>query len=59
MDVDFGRIAEQVKNAGGQVNATVLVGGAFSGKGPASNLKLVEKYRKQLEDYIPLASFGL
>jgi hypothetical protein len=59
MDVDFGRIAEQVKNAGGEVNATVLVGGAFSGKGPASNLKLVEKYRKQLEDYIPLASFGL
>lgn len=59
MDVDFGRIAEQVKHAGGQVDATVLVGGAFSGKGPASNLKLVEKYRKQLEDYIPLASFGL
>src|ERR1051326_256664 len=50
MDVDFGRIAEQVKNAGGQGNATVLVGGAFSGKGPASNLKLVEKYRKQLEE---------
>jgi hypothetical protein len=59
MDVDFGRIADQVKNAGGQVNSAVLVGGAFAGKGPASNLKLVEKYRKQLEDYIPLAAFGL
>ena len=53
-DVDLGRIAEQVK-AGGQV----IVGGAFAGKGPASNLKLVEKYRKQLEDYLPLAAFGL
>jgi hypothetical protein len=54
MDVDLGRIAEQVK-AGSQV----IVGGAFAGKGPASNLKLVEKYRKQLEDYQPLAAFGL
>jgi len=59
MDVDFGRIADQVKKAGGQVNSTVLVGGAFAGKGPASNAKLLEKYRKQLEDYMPLAAFGL
>jgi len=59
MDVDFSRIADQVKNATGRSDATVLVGGAFAGKGPASNLKLVEKYRKQLEDYVPLASFGL
>jgi hypothetical protein len=59
MDVDFGRIAEQVRKAGSQVTPNVLVGGAFAGKGPASNLRLVEKYRKQLEDYVPLASFGL
>ena len=59
MDVDFGRIAEQVKKTGGQINSTVLVGGAFAGKGPASNAKLLEKYRKQLEDYQPLAAFGL
>ena len=59
MVVDFGQIAESLKQAGGQVKTTVLVGGAFAGKGPASNLKLVEKYRKQLEDYVPLASFGL
>jgi len=59
MDVDFARIADQVKNDAGQSNATVIVGGAFAGKGPASNLKLVEKYRKQLEEYVPLASFGL
>lgn len=58
IDVDFARIAEQAKN-GGQQDAPVLVGGAFAGPGPASNLKLVERYRKQLEDYVPLASFGL
>ena len=58
MDVDFGRIAEQVKKHT-EVSPTAIVGGAFAGKGPASNLKLVEKYRKQLEDYVPLASFGL
>jgi hypothetical protein len=58
MDVDFGRIAEQVKK-GAEVDPHVLVGGAFAGKGPAANLKFVEKYRKQLEDYLPLASFGL
>jgi hypothetical protein len=59
VDVDFGRIADQVKNAGGQVNGYAMVGGALAGKGPASNQKLVEPHRKQLEDYMPLAAFGL
>jgi hypothetical protein len=58
VDVDFARIAEQARS-GGQPNATMMVGGAFSGPGPASNVKLVERYRKQLEDYLPLATFGL
>jgi len=63
IDVDFAHIADQVKNAasqaGSQPDAAVLVGGAFAGKGPASNAKLLEKYRKQLEAYLPLAAFGL
>jgi hypothetical protein len=58
IDVDFARIAEQARRGGPQ-DAAVLVGGALTGPGPASNLKLVERYRKQLEDYIPLAAFGL
>lgn len=57
IDVDFARIAEQARS-GGQPIAPI-VGGALAGPGPASNLKLVERYRKQLEDYVPLASFGL
>lgn len=59
VDVDFGRIAEQVRNGANNTNASVLVGGAFAGKSPPSNVRLVEKYRKQLEDYMPLAAFGL
>jgi hypothetical protein len=57
-DVDMGRIADQMKD-GSTPNPSVLVGGAFTGKGPASNQKLVEPFRKQLEDYMPLAAFGL
>lgn len=57
IDVDFARLAEQARSGGGP--ETVLVGGALTGPGPASNLKLVERYRKQLEDNLPLASFGL
>jgi hypothetical protein len=57
IDVDFGRIAEAVQK-GGQVDA-VLIGGALTGPAPKSNLKLVERYRKQLEDNMPLAAFGL
>jgi hypothetical protein len=57
IDVDFARIAEQARS--GATQGTVLIGGALTGRGPASNLKLVERYRKQLEDYMPLAAFGL
>jgi hypothetical protein len=57
IDVDFARIAEQARSGARQ--GAVLIGGALTGRGPASNLKLVERYRKQLEDYMPLAAFGL
>jgi hypothetical protein len=58
VDVDFARIAEQARS-GGPPSAPVMIGGAFTGPGPTLNLKLVERHRKQLEDYMPLASFGL
>jgi hypothetical protein len=57
MDVDFARIARQAKDDA--LQGSILVGGAFTGKAPAGNRALVEKYRKQLEDYLPLAGFGL
>jgi hypothetical protein len=58
IDVDFSRLAEQVKN-GAEVHNFALVGGALAGKGPDANKKLVEKYKKQLQDNMPLAVFGL
>ena len=58
VDVDFARIAEQAQS-GKQPSAPMMVGGAFTGPGPDANMKLVERHRKQLEDYVPLASFGL
>lgn len=57
VDMDVAQIMERTRN-GGQPG-TVTLGGAFTGTGPASNLKLVEKFRKPLEDYMPFATFGL
>jgi len=57
MDVDFARIARQAKDDA--LQGSVMIGGAFTGKPPAGNRALVAKYRKQLEDYLPLAGFGL
>jgi hypothetical protein len=58
VDIDFGKIAEEIKN-GKQPSGEILVGGAFTGPAPAGNAKLVERYRKLLEDNMPMAAFGL
>jgi hypothetical protein len=58
VDVDFARIAADVK-AGVQTAMPGSFEGVFRGAAPAANVKLVEKYRKQLEDNLALASFGL
>lgn len=56
-DVDFARIAEQARS-GGTIQAEAPIAGA-SDPGAAANLKLVERYRKQLQDNVALATFGL
>lgn len=58
VDVDFARIASDAK-AGVQTSTPGTFEGAFRGTGPAANQKLAEKFRKQLEDNLALASFGL
>ena len=58
VDLDWGRMAEQVK-AGASAGEAVVIGGALGGPAPESNAKLVEKYRHQLEVYLPMAAFGL
>jgi len=58
VDIDFGKIAEQIRN-NQQPNDEIMLGGAFSGTPSPANAKLVERYRKQLEDNMPMATFGL
>jgi hypothetical protein len=57
VDLDFGRIAAEMKQ--GMKEPVGRIEGAFTGTGPAANLKLVERYRKMFEDNVALASFGL
>ena len=57
VDMDFGKLAERAKN--GQTAGTIALNGVPGDKPLESNVKLVEKHRKQFEDYMPLASFGL
>jgi hypothetical protein len=58
VDVDFARIAADAK-AGVQTQMPGSFEGVFRGTPPAGNVKLVEKFKKQLEDNLALASFGL
>ena len=57
VDMDFGRLVERAKN--GQTAGTIALNGAPGDKPLEANVRLVEKHRKQLEDYMALASLGL
>jgi hypothetical protein len=61
VDVDFARLAEQAKQgiSSGMPAASLDGGFGFTGEAPAANVKLVEKFKKQLQDNIALATFGL
>ncbi len=59
LDVDFARIAADAKAGVQQASMPGSFEGAFRGTPPAINVKLVEKFKKQLEDNLALASFGL
>jgi hypothetical protein len=58
VDIDFATIAKQIRN-NKQPSEKIMLGGAFSGAASPANAKLVERYRKQLEDNMPMATFGL
>ncbi len=55
--VDFGKLAEQIKSGASPTEAPLDA--VPSGAAPAGNKALVAPHRKQLEDYLPLAAFGL
>jgi hypothetical protein len=59
MDVDFARIAADAQKGRQTPMTPATLEGAFKGEAPPGNVKLVEKFKKQLEDNLALASFGL
>jgi hypothetical protein len=58
VDFDLGKLAENV-NRGYGVDPPGRLLGAVEPAGPEVNRKLVERFKKQLEESIALASFGL
>jgi len=58
VDLDVGKFAEAIRS-GRSFNQPGEIRGSFGPAGPESNRKLVEPFKKRLEDNIPLASFGL
>ena len=58
MDFDVSKFAEQIRS--GNVNISPAeIRGSLGASGPEVNRKLIEKYKKVLEDNLALASFGL
>ena len=58
VDLDFGRLAEEAKR-GIRPDGIGELRGALEPAGPASNRTRLQKVRKQLEENLALASFGL
>ncbi len=58
MDFDVGRFADTVRS-GHNMNEPPPLRGSIGPSGPEANRKLVERVKKQLEDNVALASFGL
>lgn len=57
LEVDFARLAREASAGKFSPEAPVVPGATAAA--PTANKKLVEPYRKKLEDYLALASFGL
>ena len=59
VDFDIGAIAEDIRRGVSSNDARGQLRGSLGPSGPASNQKLVERFKKQLEENAVLASFGL
>lgn len=58
MDLDVGKVVEEIRG-GAKAVEPGQIRGAVGPVGPEVNRKLIASYRKQLENNLPLASFGL
>ena len=58
MDFDVSKIVEEIRSGGNRVEPG-RISGAIGPSGPDGNRQLVESYRKQLEENLALAAFGL
>jgi hypothetical protein len=58
MDFDVTKILQQIRSGNANVEPG-QIGGSIGPSGPASNRKIIEPYKKRLEENLPLASFGL
>lgn len=58
MDVDVARLVESI-TSGQAPQEPARMGGSIGPGGPEQNQKIVEPFRKPLEDNVALASFGL
>jgi hypothetical protein len=59
VDLDLGAIAEDIRTGTTTPGERGQLRGSMGPAGPESNRKLVERFKKQLEDNVALASFGL
>jgi hypothetical protein len=58
MDFDVAKLVEEIR-AGGTAVEPGRISGAVGPSGPESNRKMIEVHRKQLEENLALAAFGL
>lgn len=59
MDFDVGKIVEQIRSGSSTNIEPGQIRGSLGPAGPESNRKLIEPFKKQLEDNLALAAFGL
>jgi hypothetical protein len=60
MDFDVAKIVEQIRSGATNTNSPPgQIRGSIGPSGPEANRKVIEPFKKQLEDNLALASFGL
>jgi len=59
VDLDVSKFVDQIRSGVSASFEPGRIGGSFGPGGPDANRTLVEPFKKQLENNLPLASFGL